>query len=234
MPDPSQEQFREEQAHGREVMAQQQAEIDQERAATAQKAEQKRLAEEEQENEEPEQDRASRLVAARNADRGGGGGAENGPLLEDNPQLKKQADKISNEIKEEKKKIGEDYVLIYLFLTVLGATFDLLSVIFDLTAVLAWLNLIIGPTYSVIRFFGVRYANSGIKSKELEQMNLINTLISGALSTCGVPSRAASMIVEFSSRREIAREATKKMAELQKKRDKLLGPVLAKQYMPPK
>jgi hypothetical protein len=233
MPDPSQEQFQQEQAHGREVMAQQQAEIDQERAAAAQKAEQKRLAEEEQENEEPEQDRASRLVAARNADRGGEGGAENGPLLEDNPQIKKQADKISNEIKKEKKKTGKDYMLIYIFLTVLGGVFDLLSVIFDLTAVLAWLNLIIGPIYSVIRFLGVRYANLGVNSKELEKMNLLNTLISGAISTCGIPTRTGSMIVEFSTRRKIADDALKQIIKLQKDRDKLLGPVLAKQYMPP-
>jgi len=229
MPDDSQKQFEQEQAHGREVLSQQREEIDEAKT----KAEQERRAAEEQENLEWEEaEWSTRLAAAKGVDRGGGPG--NGSRIEDNPRLKKEADAISKEIREEKKKTGTDYMLTYVFLTVLGGTLDILGVIFDLLFFLAWINLILGPTYAVIRYLGVKYANIGISSKEHDRMNLLITLISGAVASAGVPSRAASMIMEFTARKKIADDANKKIAELQKKRDKLLGPELAKQYMPPR
>ena len=232
------ENWAKEQSYAQRVMAGQRAEAERARVAAAQKAEQERQAAEEQENREWEEaEWSARLAAAKGADRGGEPNAENAenePQLKDDQKLKKEADGISEKIKEEKKKTGADYMLVYFFLTILGGAFDIIGVICDLLPFLFWINLILGPIYTLIRFLGLRYANAGIKDDRQMTTSVITTLVSGAISTVGVPSRAASMVMEFGARRVIAEEAAKNISDLQKKRDKLLGPVLAKQYRPPR
>jgi hypothetical protein len=226
-------QWSEEQAYGKETIVRQQAEIEKGRASA--EAEQNRQAAEAQEGQGSEESAwASRLAIAKNGERvGGPNGGENNNgerLIEDFPELIKKADVISKKIKEEKKKTGTDYFLIYFILTVFAAFVDVIDLVCDLIEF--DVGIITSPIYSTFRYLGIKYANSGMTSKEHEQMTLIVTIISGAISLFGLPSNTVAMFMEFAARKKIANDATAEIKKLEKQRDKLLGPDLVRQYRP--
>ena len=181
-------------------------------------------------DEDEEAEWAEKLAMAKNGDRGNGDG-EKSP--EEIKAILKKVSAIDKQIKEEDKKTGSEYMTTYIFLIVLGGAFDMLGVIFDLLIVLSWVNLIIGPIYSVIMFLGIHYANMGISSKEQEQMNLQIALIGGAVSTVGLPSRVVSMLMQFTARRELAKKAHEKIRDLVLQRFRIMGRQLYAQYPPP-
>ena len=214
-------------------MAQQQAEIDEAKAA-AEKAEQERQAAEAQEEQgDQEAGWALRLAMAKNGERANGpSGEDNGErLIEDYPELKKKADAISKKIKEEKKKTGAEYFTAYVFLTIFAVLVDVVDLICDFFGV--DVGIVVTPIYSTTRYLGIKYANMGMTSLDHEKMVLIVTLISGAISLLGLPSNTAAMFMEFAARKKIANDAAEEMKKLEKRRDKLLGP-MKNQYIPGK
>ena len=229
-------QWAEEMAYAKATVARQNEEAEQTEAAAAERAEQIRQAAEEQEGQDGGDDQmASRLAMAKNRERGGGTGEpdDNGERqIEDYPELKKKADVLSKKIKEEKKKTGAEYFTAYLFLTIFAVMVDVVDLICDFFGV--DIGLVVTPIYSTTRYLGIKYANAGMTSAEHEKMNLIVTLISGAISLLGLPSNTAAMIMEFGARKKIANDAAAEIKKLEGQRDKLLGPDLKQQYRPEK
>ncbi len=220
--------------YAKNVMALQQSQADEDKSLAEEK---KARAEEEAANDEetgPEDAQwARRIAIAKNQARGG----TPNPNEEQSPaqisRLLKKIAPIDKKIKEEMKKEGNEYYFTYFFLLIIGGTFDAVGVICDLVGVAFWANLILSPIYFVVHYIGIKWANIGIADEEFEKNMLRLTIISGAIAATGIPTRIATMIREFSTRKLIQIEAAQEIAKLNGQRKKILGPILARQFPPP-
>lgn len=228
--------FEREQAHGREVMAQQSAEIEQAKTLAAQqKDEAEQAAAEAEEAEWEEAEFTARLNAAKNGDKYAAPNGEGQPSPEDIQKLLKKIAPLDKKIREDMKKTGNEYFTIYLFLLLLAGMLDIIGLLADITVALAWLNLILGPVYGGIRYLGINYTYMGTGNKDEEMKKVVTTtLVSGLISSFGLPARTVSMIGEFTVRREMATKAAQAITRSLNERKKVLGPALSQQYPAPK
>jgi hypothetical protein len=211
----------EEQAFAKETLARQRAEAEQAKVAAAQKAETEReAAEEEGGPEEQEAEWSARLALAKGASRTGG----NEPESDQAAQTIKQLDALDKKIIELNKKMGTDYVMPYLLLTTTAAVVDVLQAVADVSLILALLASAGGVTFSVVRHYGLKYANPHASNDEHKQM-LQRTLISGAISVIPyvdiLPEQTAFMLREWTIKKEAIAAASGELAKLKTQRKKL-------------
>jgi hypothetical protein len=224
MADDEQKQFSEEQAHGRDVLSEQQAAIEADKDAAARQKEEREAAELEGPPEDQEAEWAARLALAKGASRTGA--RENSEEPEDDQRagIIKQLDVIDKKIAELNKKTSNDYIMPYLMLTTGAATVDVLQAVADASLILALLASGAGVTFSIFRHYGLKYANQGASKDELAQM-FRRTLIYGAVSMVPyvdiLPELTACMLREWTIKKESIAAANGDIAKLRAERKKL-------------
>ena len=186
--------------YAREVMARQEQEIAESKAAEAKK---KEAAEELSSDDDRASQFQERLSAERRQAIANQMARSEGVPEEDAGVAPNAA--LDARIATLQKRVSGSYHMTYLLLTVGAATVDVLQAILDLTSLLAVLSSAIGIIFSVIRYFGLKYANPGSTFVERNKI-LQRTFISGAISFIPyanlLPEQAAYMIREYTIKRE--------------------------------